>query len=253
MEAYTSFAAVYDMYMDNIPYDTWAKNIKDLFEKYNIPMEVVCDLGCGTGQMTRRLKAFGYDMIGIDVSCDMLTEAQATEDSEGILYLCQDMRKFELYGTVGAIVSVCDSINYLADTHELLQVCKLANTYLDPKGLFIFDIKTEHFYEELGDSTIAENRSEGSFIWENEYDSETRDNSYFLTIYAENEEGTFDRYEEEHLQHAFTVEEIKKAIKDSGLELLDILDVATMSSPQSDSERLYFIARKESEEQQINE
>ena len=244
MEAYTGFASVYDRYMDNVPYDTWAENIKTLFEKHNMPMEIVCDLGCGTGQITRRLKAAGYDMIGIDISYDMLMEAMSAEDSEGILYLCQDMREFELYGTVGAVVSLCDSMNYLRDYEELLTVCKLANNYLDPKGLFIFDVKTEHFYRQLGTSTIAENREEGSFIWENDYDPDTRDNGYYLTIYEENEEGTFDRYEEEHLQHAFTVEEIKSAINGSGLELLDILDVATMSAPAEDSDRLYFIARE---------
>ena len=92
--------------------------------------------------------------------------------------------------------------------------------------------------------TIAENREEGSFIWENDYDPSTRDNAYFLTIYEENEEGTFDRFEEEHLQHAFTKEEVISAIKSSGLELLEILDVATMSSPNEDSDRLYFIARE---------
>ena len=244
MEAYTGFATVYDRYMDNIPYDEWANNIKQLFEKYNMPMEIVCELGCGTGQITRRLKSQGYDMIGIDVSYDMLMEAMAHEDSDGILYLCQDMRSFELYGTVGAVVSVCDSINYLQNQDELLTVCKLVNNYLDPKGLFVFDVKTKHYYEKLGNSTIAENRQEGSFIWENDYNPETRDNYYYLTIYQENEEGTFDRFEEEHYQHAFEVEEIKKAIKDSGLELLEILDVATMAAPKDDSDRLYFIARE---------
>ncbi len=244
MEAYTGFASVYDMYMDNIPYDTWADNIKTIFQKYQMPMEIVCDLGCGTGQMTRRLKSMGYDMIGIDVSYDMLMEAMTSEDSDGILYLCQDMRSFELYGTVGAVVSVCDSINYLNNTEDLLTVCKLVNNYLDPKGLFVFDVKTEHYFKWLGTNTIAENRPEGSFIWENDYNEETRDNYYYLTIYEENEDGTFDRFEEEHLQHAFTIEEIKSVIEKSGLQLLEVLDVNTMEPPTLDSDRLYFIARE---------
>ena len=244
MEAYTGFASVYDMFMDNIPYDDWANNIKEIFQKYNMPMEIVCDLGCGTGQMTRRLKKMGYDMIGIDISYDMLMEAMTMEDSDGILYLCQDMKEFELYGTVGAVVSVCDSMNYLKNTDELLTVCKLVNNYLDPKGLFVFDVKTEHYYKNLGSSTIAENREEGSFIWENDYDEATRDNFYYLTIYDMNEEGTFDRCEEEHLQHAFTVDEIKASIEKSGLQLLEVLDVSTMKPPTEDSDRLYFIARE---------
>ncbi len=244
MEAYTGFASVYDMYMDNIPYDDWANNIETLFKKYDMPMEIVCDLGCGTGQMTRRLKAKGYDMIGIDISYDMLMEAMTAEDSQGILYLCQDMREVELYGTVGAVVSVCDSINYLTNQSDLLTVMKLVNNYLDPKGLFIFDVKTEHYFKKLGTNTIAENREEGSFIWENDYNEDTKDNYYFLTIYEENEEGTFDRYEEEHLQHAFSIEEIKDAIAKSGLQFLEVLDVNTMSTPTEDSDRLYFIARE---------
>ena len=207
-------------------------------------MEIVCDLGCGTGQMTRRLKAKGYDMIGIDISYDMLMEAMTAEDSQGILYLCQDMREFELYGTVGAVVSVCDSMNYLTNSSDLLTVMKLVNNYLDPKGLFIFDVKTEHYFKKLGTNTIAENREEGSFIWENDYNEDTKDNYYFLTIYEENEEGTFDRYEEEHLQHAFSIEEIKDAITESGLQFLEVLDVNTMSAPTEDSDRLYFIARE---------
>ncbi len=244
MEAYTGFAEVYDRYMDNVPYDIWTANIKTLFEKYHMPMEIVCDLGCGTGQMTRRLASLGYDMIGIDMSYDMLMEARTAEDSEGILYLCQDMRSFELYGTVGAVVSLCDSINYLRSSEELLQVCRLVNNYLDPGGLFIFDIKTEHYYKKLGNSVIAENREEGSFIWENDYDEINRDNNYYLTIYEENDDGTFDRFEEEHVQHAFSQKEIVGAIKNSGLDFLEVLDVDTMSEPSKDSDRLYFIARE---------
>ena len=147
-------------------------------------------------------------------------------------------------GTVGAVVSVCDSINYLTNPSDLLTVMKLVNNYLDPKGLFIFDVKTEHYFKKLGSNTIAENREEGSFIWENDYNEQTKDNYYFLTIYEENEEGTFDRYEEEHLQHAFTIEEIKDAIRESGLQFLEVLDVNTMSAPTEDSDRLYFIARE---------
>lgn len=244
MDAYTIFASVYDRYMDNVPYEAWRDNILGFFQKYNMPMEIVCDLGCGTGQMTRLLKDAGYDMIGIDSSYDMLMEAMAHPDSEGILYLCQDMREFELYGTVGAVVSLCDSINYLTSYQDLLTVCKLADNYLDPGGLFIFDVKTVSYFKKLGKCTIAENRDQGSFIWENDYDEESRDNAYFLTIYEENEEGTYDRYEEEHLQHGFTIEEIKKALVESGLKLLDILDVDTMGPASEASDRIYFIAKE---------
>lgn len=194
--------------------------------------------------MTRRLRNMGYDMIGIDISYDMLNEAMNADDSDGILYLCQDMREFELYGTVGAVVSCCDSMNYLTSKDELVQVFSLANNYLDPGGLLIFDMKTISYYRKLGTQTIAENRESGSFIWENEYDETTHDNSYFLTIYEENEDGSFERFCEEHLQHGFLIEEVKEAITASGLEFIDVLDAQSLSQPDDDSERLIFIARE---------
>ena len=100
------------------------------------------------------------------------------------MYLLQDMQEFELYGTVRAVVSVCDSLNYITDREELLQVFRLVNNYLDPKGIFLFDMNTVHKYRDiLGETTIAENRDEGSFIWENSYDPENGINIYELAVF----------------------------------------------------------------------
>ena len=117
MEQYTNFAKVYDLFMDNVPYDKWVEQIKDILYKENIKDGLICDLGCGTGAITERLANLGYDMIGIDNSYDMLDVAMEKKYASGndILYLCQDMREFELYGTVRAIISRCDSLNYIRE------------------------------------------------------------------------------------------------------------------------------------------
>ena len=164
MDAYTGFAAVYDMFMDNIPYGEWCGYLTGLLREQGIADGLVLDLGCGTGTMTRLLAAEGYDMIGVDVSGEMLEIAMESEESKprGILYLQQDMREFELYGTVRAIVSICDSMNYLMEYDELVQVFRLANNYLDPGGVMIFDLNTIYKYrDELGEQTIAEQRDGG--------------------------------------------------------------------------------------------
>lgn len=179
MEAYTSFAAVYDMFMDNIPYEEWAAYLISLLKEHGIDDGLVLDLGCGTGSLTEILAREGYDMTGIDISPDMLQIAmeKRAESGHDILYLLQDMREFELYGTVRAIVSICDSMNYLFEPGDLVQTLRLVNNYLDPEGLFIFDLNTEYKYREiLGESTIAEDREESSFIWDNSYDEEERIN-----------------------------------------------------------------------------
>lgn len=191
MEAYTSFAAVYDTFMDNVPYEEWGRYLHRLLREYSIDSGMVLDLGCGTGTMTEYLAERGYDMIGVDYSEDMLEIALEKKLRSGhdILYLCQDMREFELYGTVRAIVSICDSVNYITEPSELQQVFYWVNNYLDPDGIFIFDFNTEYKYREiLGDCTIAESREDCSFIWDNYYYEEEKINEYELSLFVRDEE-----------------------------------------------------------------
>lgn len=186
MEAYTSFAYVYDTFMDNVPYGEWARHIREKLCEHGMTDGIVLDLGCGTGTMTERLAGYGYDMIGVDNSEEMLELAmeKKTESGYDILYLLQDMRGFELYGTVRAVVSVCDSVNYITEPDELEEVFRLVNNYLDPKGIFLFDFNTVHKYRDvIGDSTIAEDRGVCSFIWDNRYYEKEQINEYDLTLF----------------------------------------------------------------------
>jgi SAM-dependent methyltransferase len=246
METYSDFAQVYDMYMDNVPYEEWAEYIVSLLEEYGIKDGLILDLGCGTGSLTELLANRGYDMIGIDNSEEMLNVAleKRVESGNDILYLNQDMREFELYGTVRAVVSICDSINYIIDEEELLGVFKLVNNYLDKGGYFIFDLNTVYKYKEIGDSVIAENRPEGSFIWENTFYEDEHINEYDLTLYIKDESGKYDRFTERHLQRAYTLEEITRLIEKSGLELVASYDAFTRELINEESERIYIIARE---------
>ena len=247
MDAYTGFAAVYDMFMDNIPYGEWCDYLTGLLREHGVEDGLVLDLGCGTGSMTELLAQAGYDMIGVDLSEEMLQIAMEKRAQSGhdILYLLQDMREFELYGTVRAVVSICDSMNYLLEWEELQTVCELVNNYLDPGGIFIFDLNTLYKYRELlGDSTIAEARDDGSFIWENTFDEEERINEYDLTLFVREEGELFKRYQETHFQRAYTLEEVKRAIAGAGMEFVAAYDAFTRQPPREDSERIYVIARE---------
>ena len=248
MEAYTSFAAVYDTFMDNIPYEEWMGYLKELFWEYGIENGLMLDLGCGTGTLTELMAAEGYDMIGIDNAEEMLEIAQEKKRVSGhdILYLLQDMREFELYGTVKGVYSICDSLNYITEEAELIQVFSLVNNYLDPGGIFIFDLNTAYKYEKiLGDSVIAENREESSFIWENWYEEEEQINEYDLTLFIRREDGLYEKYEETHYQRAYEIEMVSRLLAKAGLVLEAVYDAFTMESPGADSERVYFIAREQ--------
>ena len=279
MEAYTSFAYVYDTFMDNVPYGEWARHIR----------EKLCEHGVTDGTMTERLAGYGYDMIGVDNSEEMLELAmeKKTESGYDILYLLQDMRGFELYGTVRAVVSVCDSVNYITEPDELEEVFRLVNNYLDPKGIFLFDFNTVHKYRDvIGDSTIAEDRGVCSFIWDNRYYEKEQINEYDLTLFIaedfnpmENayvsertadsedallsEEGAGDledtmfseeeggengslyrRYTETHYQRGYTLAEIQELLERAGLVFIEAYDADTKETPNDTSERICVIARE---------
>ncbi len=251
MDAYTSFAEVYDTFMDNIPYKEWACYIRSLLKEYGIHDGLVLELGCGTGALTELLAQASYDMIGVDNSCDMLRIAMEKKAGTGldILYLLQDMREFELYGTVRAVVSVCDSMNYITRHEDLVKVLRLVNNYLDPEGILIFDLNTEYKYSRiLGDSTIAECREESSFIWDNHYDRETGINEYDLTLFIREEGQLYRRFDETHYQKAYGLEEIRQAVCEAGLELLAVYDAFTREPVREDSQRVYVIAREQGKE-----
>ena len=254
MDAYTSFAEVYDTFMDNIPYDEWEKYLVSLLKEYGVDGGLVLELGCGTGNMTRRLAGDGYDMIAVDNSAEMLMTARnkGAGEAEKILYLLQDMRSFELYGTVRAVVSICDSMNYITEPEDLKQVFKLVNNYLDPGGIFIFDMNTPYKYRDImGSRTIAENREDCSFIWDNFYDEEEKINEYQLSIFIRLQEGEgpgggelCERYEENHFQRAYDLKEVSDLLAESGMEFVAAYDAFSREPVREDSERMYIIARE---------
>ncbi len=246
MEAYTDFALVYDTLMDNTPYKEWCERICGILKENGIEKELVLDLGCGTGTLTELLAKEGYDMIGIDYSQEMLSRAMEKRDDSGlsILYLLQDMREFELYGTVKAVVSVCDSLNYLLEDEEVIETFRLVNNYLDPKGLFVFDFNTVYKYKEvIGDATIAENREDCSFIWENYYHEEDGINEYEVTFFVKDGE-LFRRFEETHYQRGYTPAQMKEFLQKAGLEFVAMTDSDTGGKVTPESERVYIIARE---------
>lgn len=274
MEAYTDFAQVYDELMDDTPYEEWCAFLIDLFRKYgvddisgekgkqegemdgNLSQErnSILDLGCGTGTLTELLARKGYDMIGVDNAQEMLQIAMEKRERSGldILYLLQDMREFELYGTVGAVISVCDSLNYLLEEDDILQTFRLVNNYLYPQGIFIFDFNTVYKYAVvIGDATIAENREDCSFIWENYYHEEQEINEYDLTVFVaaggNAQDVVFRRFQEVHYQRGYRLEQMRELLARAGLDFVEALDADTHGTVTDESERVYVVARKGAE------
>jgi ubiquinone/menaquinone biosynthesis C-methylase UbiE len=247
MREYTGFAEVYDEYMDNIPYDEWTEYLHSLMKKYEVPDGgTVAEIGCGTGSALSRIAKKGYQCTGLDLSSDMLTMAYQKQVEEGtdIMYTCQDMRDFELAEETDCIYSIADSINYITSTEDLTDVFTCVKRFLKETGVFIFDCKTEHLFRDLcADNTFAEIREDSAFIWDNYYDEETRDNEYDLAVFVKTKDGSFKRFEETHIQHAFTIDEVKAAADAAGLKTVAVYDAFTEEEPKEDSERIYFVMK----------
>lgn len=261
-ESYSDFAEVYDELMDNTPYEKWCDTLTSLIEKYGVSKptrgekqedillserDLVLDLGCGTGTLTELMYQRGYDMIGVDNAPSMLNIAIEKKERNGseILYLLQDMRELELYSTVGTVFSVCDSLNYILEKDELKEIFRIVNNYLYPGGLFVFDFNTEYKYREtIGDTTIAENREDCSFIWENYYDEDSSLNEYDLTVFVREDGDIFRRFTETHVQRGYSVEDMLALVEEAGLEPVECLDADTDGKVTHESERVYIIARE---------
>ena len=248
-DGYLAIAGVYDKLNKEIDYSKWASFFEDCFKKYgkNKP-EIILDLACGTGRMTCEMARRGYDMIGVDGSVDMLSEAYS-KDTSGILYLCQDMRELELYGTVGATLCCLDSLNYLTEDGDLEKVFSLVHNYSDPDALFLFDVNSEYKFENIysDNSYILEDENEdGGAIfcgWQNSYDKESKICNFYLSVFEEGENGEYYRADEEQRERCYTLDEIKKALENNRFELVDVFADTDFSAVKENSERLYFVAR----------
>ena len=249
-EGYEAIARVYDKLNADIDYKSWADFFDRCFDKYlTARPELVLDLACGTGRMTRELAARGYDMIGVDGSEDMLSEAMYSYDREGILYLLQDMREFELYGTVGAVVCCLDSINYLLEETDVAKTFATVHNYLDPDGLFIFDVNSPHKFKYVyGDNAyvLEDEGEDGQAVycgWQNQFDEQSGICDFYLSIFEEDEDGAYTRSDEHQRERCYDLDTLKKHLEDNGFEFIGAFSDFEFKEINDTDDRWYIVAR----------
>jgi SAM-dependent methyltransferase len=243
---YTSFAYIYDKLMYDVDYKDWVSYIEEIFGRNKVSPGTVLDLGCGTGNLTVEMSKRGYEMIGIDISTDMLmcAKEKALQEKADILYLNQDMSNFELYGTVDAVICLMDSLNYITNKKDLKRLFKLVNNYLNPGGFFIFDINTEYKLEKiLGDNVFFDVGDDISYIWNNRYDKKKKLCEFDLTFFVK-AGNIYNRCDELHYERAYANNEIEALIREAGLTLINNFDALKFSLPHKKSERIFYICRK---------
>ena len=281
-DGYRAIAQAYDRFNADVDYEAWAAFIEAAVDRF-LPARprIVLDLACGTGRMTFPLADRGYDMIGIDGSADMLAEATeknyerqdrlferlCTErgidpdgpDTDDVvaaltamptpLFLEQDMRAFELYGTVDATVVCLDSMNYLCGDGDLEAALACIHLYLAPGGLLVFDVNSPYKFEHIyGNNAyvLEDEDSDGKRIlctWQNEYDRERCLCRFYLSLFSEGEDGRYARADEEQCERMFDESTLRAALDAAGFDLCGIFSDFSFSPITPTSERWHIVAR----------
>ena len=253
MSSYDFLAGCYDRLTYDVDYASWADYIQRHFEKQPLPGNTVLDLACGTGSLTYELARRGYEMIGVDLSPEMLSEAVekqgADENIIPPMFLCQSMDKLDLYGTIDACVCCLDSVNYVISPKQLQRAFERVHLFLMPGGLFLFDINTVEKLEGLDGQVFLDETEDTYCVWRAEYNKRSKLCSYFMDIFQLDEEsGQWERGVELHEERAYTVEELTDMLRRAGFGRIKVYGDRKMRAPKPGEQRIFFVARKEETE-----
>ncbi|MBN2983258.1 MULTISPECIES: class I SAM-dependent DNA methyltransferase [Cohnella] len=261
MRSYRQFASVYDRLMEEMPYAEWMNFARRCWEKYGMPA-TVADLGCGTGNIAIPLAKAGFTVFGIDLSADMLAVGRSKWDSASggdlirsrepgsIRWLQQDMCDWELPEPVDAVISFCDSLNYLTEKPDIVSVFRRTFAGLAPGGLFLFDVHAPRQLARYAEEQpFVLDERDVAYIWTCEYDPARQEIEHDLTFFVREDEqsggqAAYRRFEESHVQRAYEPEWLKDELAAAGFELLHLVADFQWSEPNAESERLFFVARK---------
>jgi len=246
---YESFASFYDVLTSDIDYGAWADYISELFSRHNLSPKLLAELGCGTGNVTVQLCKKGYDVIGTDLSEEMLSVARAKLDDEGFTHtmlLRQDMTRLDLYGCVDGAVCCLDGMNYLTKTEQMQACLERVKLFLKPGGIFIFDMNSRWKFENVLDgNTFVYDEQDVYCVWQNDYNRKTKLCDFYLTFFGEQRDGSYFRTDELHRERAYSQRHMEKLIKEAGLSLLGVYGELTFDEPKEDCQRLFYVVRKE--------
>ncbi len=247
---YAALWANYDKLNAETNYEEWAKFLCALFEKHSkIPVTSVLDLGCGTGSMTFALRSRGFDMTALDISPEMLScarEKALEQGIEDILWLCQDMRSFELYGTVSAVVCCLDGINHLTGPRDLDRCLSLVHNYLEPGGLFIFDVNTPKKFREFYADHDYILEDEGILCcWQNRYDTHRQSCDFLLSVFEENKDGTWSRTDTLQRERCYSRQKLTQLLERAGFFVAGIYTGFQMETDLDSAHRWYIAARRD--------
>ncbi len=246
MNNYEAFAAFYDALTDDVDYAAWADYLLAAVARHGGSAASVLDLCCGSGSLSLELATRGCEVIGVDMSADMLAVARekAADEGQDILFLCQDMRQLDLYGTVDTAVCMLDSLSHILHTEDLREIFRRLGLFIAPDGLLLFDVNTPYKHAHvLGDNAFVFEREEFLCTWRNRYLPATHEVEMALDFFLEEEDGTYSRFTDTVRERAYSLQTWKNLLTEAGFDLLAVYDERTFMAPKEDAQRWVLVAR----------
>lgn len=245
---YTGFAEVYDTLMNDVHYGAWADMYARMMTAYGIPRNAkVCECACGTGSLTLPLQQLGYEMMGIDLSQEMLWQAaqKARKAGFGIPFIRQDMRQLRLHRPVDAVLATCDGVNYLLQDVDAAAFFQSAWEAIKPGGGLFFDVSTPYKLEHLlGSQFMGEDRRDVTYMWQNRYFPERQQVEMHLAIFVKEPDGRYRRIDEEQVQRAYQAEKLVALLQSIGFVDVRVFGTNALTHPAPEEHRWHIAARK---------
>lgn len=246
--AYEYLAGCYDRFTADVDYAAWADYLEKHFSRSKLPIHTVLDLACGTGSLTCELARRGYEMIGSDLSEEMLAlAAEKARDVDGIppIFLHQAMEDLDLYGTIDACVCCLDSVNYVTRPKLLARAFQRVHTFLMPGGLFLFDINTPDKLRGLDGQLFMDEDEDTCCIWRADYSPRRRICTYGMDLFFREDGDLWRRMEEVHEEYAYEPDELERMLRQAGFRHIRQYGERKMHAPKPGEQRIFFTARKE--------
>lgn len=247
MSHYNVFSLFYDEFTRDVNYKERTEYLLSLFERFDRRPTLMLDLACGTGNFSAEFAQQGIDVIGVDISEDMLGVAMEKNSDllKPVMYICQPAEELELFGTVDGAVCLLDSLNHITDFEAFKKAIAKVSLFLEPDRLFIFDLNTPYKHEKvLGNNSFMLKEKGTRCYWSNSYNE--ADKTVTIHLDFEVRSGLFKKevYSEEFSERAYTEEEVKEALHACSLELLAVYGENTFEAPKPDSQRNIYITRR---------
>ena len=237
MRDYGALASSYDALMTGGDYCRRAAYLDRKLKKSGA--KTVLDLACGTGTIACLLAERGYQVVAVDGSEDMLAQAAAKAaalDSPP-LFLHQSMPRLRLMEPVDGVISTIDSLNYLTRERDLRETFHRVWRWLQPGGLFLFDVNTPGKLRRMDRQVYLDETEDSLCVWRTFFSEKTEICTYQVDLFHLRPDGAWDRSFEEHRERAWTEEELRQYLSESGFEQITVTGDLSTRPPAADEDR----------------